>query len=211
MKTFEATRFMRTDYAVDSTALAKRLIGATLVRMTSSGARLAGTIVETEAYLGVKDKAAHSFGARRTPRVESMWGEPGLSYVFFTYGMHHCFNVVCGQIGEPVAVLIRALTPTENLDEMRRLRGVRRPDEGSGLRDTDLCSGPAKLCQALAIDRSHNGLDLTTSPSIWIEPGSPVPDDDLVNTPRIGVEYAEEWAARPLRWHLRGSRHVSRR
>lgn len=203
-------RWTRSDFRSDPVTMAQRLIGAVLVRTLDTGERLSGMIVETEAYLGIADKAAHSFGGRRTARTEPMFAQPGTAYVYFTYGMHHCMNVVCGAINEPVAVLIRALEPIEGHERIRenRLRGGRRK---SSLRDTDLCSGPAKICQGLSIDRELTGIDLTSGRSLQIEhhpnKGGLVP---LVNTPRIGIDFAEEWAIRPLRWHLQENRHVSR-
>ncbi len=201
-------------YETDPVTLAKRLIGARLVRTLEDGTCLAGTIVETEAYLGVEDKAAHSVGGRRTARTEAMFARAGTSYVFMTYGMHHCFNVVCGGVDVPVAVLVRALEPVEGEEEMFVRRGP------AARKATDLCSGPAKLCQALAIDRRLNGVDLVGDPGVCIELGGQVGDgvlrgvgriaeSELANTPRIGVDYAQEWAAAPLRWFLRKSQHVS--
>ena len=111
-------RLTKTDLTTDAEALARRLIGTTLVRTLSDGTQLMGTIVETEAYLGVHDRAAHSFGGRRTPRNESMYARAGTSYVYLIYGMYHCFNVVCGDVDEPTAVLIRALDPTHGLKAM---------------------------------------------------------------------------------------------
>lgn len=201
-------RLGRRDYATDPVTLAKSLIGCRLVRALR-GRRLAGIIVETEAYLGVQDRAAHSFGGRRTPRVEPMYAKPGTAYVYFTYGMHHCMNVVAGREGEPVAVLIRALEPIEGLERMRALRAARRP--GARLRDTDLCSGPAKLCEALAIDSDLSAIDLVSDPRLFIEPRCATLEGpiELVNTARIGVGYADEWAAAPLRWFAAANPHVS--
>ncbi len=192
-----------------SRELAQELLGQTLVRVLDDGSRLAGRIVETEAYLGVKDKAAHAFGGRRTQRNESMYARAGTAYVYFTYGMHHCFNVVAGEVDEPVAVLIRALEPTEGLERMAVHRASNR--RSSPLKETDLCSGPAKLCQALAIDRELDGEDLTSSDRIFIETTrqGPIELATLVNRARIGVDYAEDWAQRRLRWYIRESAHVS--
>lgn len=203
-------RLMEADYAMGSEELAPRLLGCTLVRITKSGARLAGRIVETEAYIGVKDKAAHSFGGRRTDRNESMYGPPGACYVYFTYGMHHCVNVVCGAVGEPVAVLLRAVEPIEGLDIMLRNRASERRQ--SPIRVSDLCSGPGKLCQAFEIDRALNGANLCRDERIYIEPRrEPVSNAEVVRSPRIGVAYAGEWASRPLRFHVANSPHVSRK
>lgn len=196
-------RLSRADYTMRPTDLARALIGQRLVRVLDHGVRLAGTIVETEAYLGEPDRCAHSFGGRRTPRNEAMYAWAGTAYVYFTYGMHHCVNVVCGQPDEPVAVLIRALKPTEGLEQMYANRAKAR-------RDRDLCSGPGKLCQALAIDRDLNGLDLTRDGRLCVEilRDGPIECSSLVNTPRIGVG-AGDWADRPLRWALAGCEHVS--
>ncbi len=203
-------RARRSFFSADSPALAQRLLGATLVRVLEGGARLAGTIVETEAYLGPDDTCAHSHKGRRTARTEPMFARPGTAYVYFTYGMHHCFNVVAGEVDQPVAVLIRALEPTEGLDRMHAHRASgKRP--ARPLRDTDLCSGPAKICQALAIDRALTGIDLTTDPRLFVESPHPGPIDpvNLVNDARIGVGDADDWARAPLRWHIAGNPNVS--
>ncbi len=204
-----SARWIRADFHTDPISLARRLIGCRLVRLLPTGERLSGEIVETEAYLGVRDRAAHSYGGRRTERVESMYAAPGHSYVYFTYGMHYCMNVVCGDPGEPVAVLLRAIRPVEGLDLMLAART--RAHGRTIPRDRDLCSGPAKLCQALRIDRACDGLDLASSDALAVEwGGGPVHPSRLRRTARIGVAYAGEWADKPLRWRLRDSEYVSR-
>ena len=194
-------------YRRDSVTLAKALLGQRLVRVLGNRkhTRLAGTIVEVEAYLGEKDRAAHTFGGRRTPRNESMWRDGGHAYVYFTYGMHHCVNVVASVAGDPVAVLIRALEPAEGLDAMYKHRSKAK-------RDTDLCSGPAKLCQALAIDRNLDGCDLTQSKHLFIEQTrkTPLPAARITIGPRIGVSYAQDWADKPLRFFITDNPHVSK-
>jgi DNA-3-methyladenine glycosylase len=184
--------------------LARNLLGQRLVRILN-GRRLTGLIVETEAYLGIPDRAAHTYAGRHTPRNASMWRDGGTAYVYFTYGMHYCLNVVAGREDQPVAVLLRALEPVEGLSLMYSHRPKARHDR-------DLCSGPAKLCQALALDRRHDGTDLTTSAQLWIEPvrTAPLPPGAIVRTARIGVAYAGPWASKPLRFYLRGNPHVSR-
>lgn len=200
--------------AVDAATCAERLLGVTLVRTLPNGERLAGVIVETEAYLGAHDRASHTYAGRRTARNEAMYARAGTAYVYFTYGMHFCMNVVCGDEGEGAAVLVRALEPVEGLESMRRLRSGKM--EESRLRDTDLCSGPAKLCRALSIDRALNGMDL-----LGESPGGPlrleVDGARLVSrsvvdrSPRIGIASAgEEWAAAPLRFTVRGCPFLSR-
>jgi DNA-3-methyladenine glycosylase len=199
-------RFSRRFYQRDPIILARDLLGRRLVRL-DQGKRLAGDIVEVEAYLGVPDLAAHTSGGRRTPRNESMYRDGGHLYVYFTYGLHFCMNVVASEIDEPVAVLIRAIEPVEGLEVMRERRTRAR-------KATDLCSGPAKLCQALGIDRQYDGLDLADPKSpIFIEP-SRVARSEIesrtMTSPRIGVAYAGQWALRPLRFYLRDNPHVSK-
>lgn len=166
--------------------------------------------------MGVQDRASHAFGGRRTPRNESMYRGPGVGYVYFTYGMHYCFNVVCGQVGVPAAVLIRAIEPLEGIEE---LRARRRPSARPGLTPLpppaiktpatrDLCNGPAKLCQALAIDRKLDGIDVFSDPRLWIELSPTNPR--LARGTRIGIGSAGDWAARRLRWVARGSEFLSR-
>lgn len=201
-------RWKRSDFGVDAETLAQRLIGQRLVHLTRGGTRVSGVIVETEAYLGVEDRAAHCFGGRRTARNESMYARAGTAYVYFTYGMHHCMNVVCGREGEPAAVLLRALEPSEGVGLMRRRRrgGTERvlPDEA-------LCAGPACLCRALGLDLRQNGLDLASSSRLFVEwSGEPVGGRRLERTARVGVGYAGEWARSRLRWVEMGSRFASR-
>lgn len=199
-------RLSRREFRRGPTDLARRLLGCTLVRVLDDGARLSGTIVETEAYLGVIDRAAHTFGGRRTPRNESMYRDGGTAYVYFTYGMHHCFNVVCGAVDEPVAVLIRGLAPREGLQQMVK----RRSRPGRDVGEFDLCSGPAKLTIALAIDRGLDREDMVVSPRLWIEHAPRVHPRMIGAGPRIGVDYAGDWASRPLRFWIKENPHVSR-
>lgn len=202
-------RLLFDDYATDSIALARRLLGCRLVRVLADGVRLSGVIVETEAYAGVMDRASHAFGGRRTARNEAMYARAGTSYVYFTYGMHFCFNVVCGEEDVPVAVLVRALEPVEGLDEMKRRRAAgRNALAAEKIRATDLCSGPGKLCAAMGIDRELNGVDLVTDERLWIERGAAV--DAVEVGPRIGIGSAGDWVEKPMRFWVRGHGHVSR-
>jgi DNA-3-methyladenine glycosylase len=198
-----APRFLR--FEADPVTTARRLLGQRLVRRVE-GRRLAGRIVEVEAYLGAVDRAAHTFGGRRTRRNATMWRGGGHAYVYFTYGMHHCLNGVCGPPGSGTAVLIRALEPTEGIEEMF----ARRP---AARRASELCAGPGRLAQALAIDLALDGIDLRASEALWIERerARALPAPRMLATPRIGVGYAGSWAGRPLRFLVRGSPSLSRR
>ena len=131
-----------------------------------------------------------------------MFGKPGLLYVYFTYGMHWCCNPVCGEEGEGVAVLLRAAEPVARLDLMRAARGP------AAKRDRDLCSGPARLCQAFGIDRALDGADLVSANGglAIVDDGTPPPRDPVVG-PRIGIRHAAE---EPWRWYVRGNAHVSK-
>lgn len=217
-RTRQPRRLTRRDLAKPAATLARELLGCTLVRILADGTRLAGRIVETEAYEGVEDRAAHSFGGRRTVRVEPMYADAGTAYVYFTYGMHHCVNVVCGKPGEPVAVLLRAIEPLTGLDQMRArrstrpsTRGIAKSRKGALPRDRDLCRGPASLCRALGIDRDLNTEDLTTSPRMWIERGRLTPTERAAihTTSRIGVGYAGDCTLKPLRFLVGSSPSVS--
>lgn len=201
------SRLTRRFFTRDPVTLARSLLGQVLVRVLDDGTRLAGRIVETEAYLGVEDAAAHSFGGRRTDRVASMYLGGGHAYVYFTYGMHWCMNIVADGAGTPTACLLRALEPREGVEAMRRNRAGKAA--AARLKDTQLCSGPAKLAQALAITREFDGEDLVTSPRLFIERAEPIHAEQIIASARVGVGYAGAWADRPLRFHIGGNPHVS--
>ena len=205
-----AERLTRRFFRRDPATVARALLGQTLVRVLPSGTRLTGTIVETEAYLGAPDRAAHTHNHHRSPRNETMYADGGHAYVYFTYGMHHCVNVVTQTIDIGTAVLLRAIQPTEGIDTMKLHRAGKITLDR--LRDTDLCSGPAKLTQSLAIDRDLDGTDLLTSPVLYIEKAPRIPPARIVTTPRIGIDSAgTEWAGKPLRFYVKDNPHVSRR
>jgi len=185
---------VRDFYARDTLKVAGELLGQRLVRVID-GERLSGLIVETEAYIGEEDRACHA-SRGRTPRTEVMYGPPGHAYIYFIYGMHHCLNVVTDRMGFPAAVLIRGIQPQEGVEYMRRNRGFR--PEG------ELTNGPGKLCQALAIDRSLNGLDLSQSDLLFIEETAGVDLGEIEVTPRIGIPADEIAKRRPWRFLLGG-------
>ena len=197
-----ATRLTRSFYRRPVIRVARALLGQRLVRVVD-GQRLAGIIVETEAYLGLPDRAAHTYTGRRTARNASMWLDGGHAYIYFTYGMHHCLNVVTEREGYPAAVLIRALEPLEGIEEMRVRRG--------GCSDLPLTSGPARLCQALGIDRWFDGVDLCAPDALlFLEEDALIPDDNIATGPRIGVRGDEVAVTIPWRFYVRDSRYISR-
>ena len=185
----------------DTTEIARDLLGKTLVVPGGNGERVSGRIVETEAYLGIEDRAAHSYGGRRTARTEIAYGPGGYSYVFFVYGMYFQFNVVTGPVETPHVVLIRALEPVEGVEVMRRRRGRSK--------DTELTSGPGKLCIAFGIDKSFYGEDLTGT-KIWLEDAQAAVPAEIGSGPRVGIDYAEEYADKPWRFWLKGNPFVSK-
>lgn len=194
--------------------VARDLLGTHLVRELA-GERLILRLVETEAYVGPEDRACHAYGGRRTPRNESMYLEGGHAYVYFVYGMHFCLNVVTGPPSRGEAVLLRAGEPVAGEMTMRRLRHLRGPDRpprASGrVAAGSVAGGPARLCQALAVDRALDGAAMTsTLGGLWLEEGDPIDESDVRLGPRIGVGYAGEDAALPLRFAVRGNPHVSR-
>ena len=198
-------------FDIDCESLARRLLGCTLVHSTDEGV-CSGRIVETEAYLGGEDKAAHSFGGKRTPKNESMFLAPGTSYVYNIYGKYCCYNVSAR--GEGAAVLVRALEPESGIDVMTVRRGKNSKSKTKQVKEKDLCNGPSKLAQALGINRANTDAQLvTSSDTIWIEdrPGEePEESISIVSGPRIGVYYAgPEWSMKPLRFYIRDNPFVS--
>ncbi|MGH7573898.1 MAG: DNA-3-methyladenine glycosylase [Longimicrobiales bacterium] len=215
----------RTFFARPAERVARDLLGAVAVSLID-GVETAGRIVETEAYVGPHDPASH--GAERvgrTLRNRSMFGPPGIAYVYRSYGVHWCLNVVTDAVDYPAAVLIRALEPVHGLDIMRRRRfgaptaphrsGKSRGEERtSGAApsvsalgsDTQLCSGPGKLTSALGITSEHDGHPLDLAPLVIVR-GATVADDRIGRGPRIGITRAADW---PLRFFVRDNPHVSR-
>ena len=187
----------RSFYEAPTLAVARRLLGKILVHETPDGIA-SGRIVETEAYRGPADRAAHSRGGHRSARNEVMYGPPGHAYVYFVYGMHHCVNVVTRAPAVPEAVLLRALEPLDGVPLMRERRALR---DAPAWR---LCRGPGALCQALGIDRAANGADLVRG-RLRVLDAPDVPAREVARTARIGVAYAGPDALRPWRFVVRTS------
>ena len=184
-------------YNRETELVARDMLGTVLECETDEGVA-SGIIVETEAYLGEHDLACHA-AAGRTNRTEHLYGSPGISYVYFIYGMYWCFNAVTREAGQPSAVLVRALEPLDGIALMHR----RRPRIKN---DVDLTNGPGKLCTGLGITGSMTGHPLQRKPLV-IREGEFVPDDHVEVTTRIGNTKSADW---PLRWIVRGNRFVSR-
>ena len=168
-------------YHQDTLRVARELLGKKLVRRIN-GLEISGMIVETEAYCGQADSACHAHRGK-TQRNAIMFGKPGHAYVYFTYGMHYMLNLVTEEEENPCAVLIRAIVPFTGIEEME----ARRKKKGA-----QLSNGPAKLCQALSIDKSLNGWDLTCGKELWVENYKNIAAKSIIATPRIGIDYAKD-------------------
>lgn len=193
-------------YGRDALTVAKGLLGKVLVH-EADGVRLAARIVETEAYGGMEDKAAHFYGGKRTPRVEVIYGDAGFAYVYLIYGMYHCFNVVAGEKEDPQAVLIRALEPLEGFEQMA-LNRFSKPYRQLAKREVvGLTNGPGKLCNALAINKSHYGEDLCGNTLYLEEDGRET--FRTVTAKRVGIDYAEEAKDFPWRFYIEHNKYVS--
>jgi len=192
-------KLSRDFYERNTLKVAKELLGKYLVHVTSE-ATLIGKIVETEAYCGFNDAAAHSYKGLRSNRTEVMFGPGGYAYVYLIYGMYYCFNIVTSSIGNPEAVLIRALEPVSGIDVMKKNR------------KTDnlynLCSGPGKLCIAMNITKEHNNVDLCGN-ELYLLDNSKVPEDNIISAPRINIDYAGEAKNYPWRFVIKDSKYLS--
>ena len=185
----------------DVLEVARDLLGKKLVVPSRNGSRVAGLIVETEAYRGPQDRASHAYNGRRTRRTETMYGVGGTAYVYFVYGMYNQFNVVTNVTDFPHAVLVRAVEPVEGLDIVRRRR--------TGRSEYELTSGPGRLCLAMGIDRRLDNADLLGN-RVWIEDGISISPRQIARGPRVGIDYAEEWVTKPWRFWVRDNPFVSR-
>jgi DNA-3-methyladenine glycosylase len=185
-------------YDRDTEIVAREMLGTILECRTDRGTA-SGIIVETEAYIGEDDPACHA-AVGRTRRTDPLYGRPGISYVYFIYGVHWCFNAVTRAEGLPSAVLVRALEPLTGLDLMRERRGPK-------INGAALTNGPGKLCAALGIDGTMNGLPLQRG-RLVVREGSPVADSDVAISKRIGITKAADW---PLRYYIRDNLYVSKK
>ena len=192
-------KLLRPFYSRPALEVASDLLGKVLVRRIERK-NLSGIIVETEAYVGPHDLACHA-SKGRTPRTSVMFGPPGYAYVYMIYGFYFCLNVVTEPTGYPAAVLIRAIEPLDHADVMRRFRDYPK-------RDTNIASGPGKLCIAMSIDKELNGANLLGK-AIWLEDRN-LPTGRICMSPRVGVDYAGEYRDKPWRFFVHDNPHVSR-
>jgi DNA-3-methyladenine glycosylase len=182
--------------------VARDLLGKLLVVPAASGERVSGMIVEVEAYRGPEDRASHAYGGRRTRRTETMYGQGGVAYVYFVYGMYYQFNVVSNVADIPHAILVRALQPVDGIELMRERRH-QHPDH-------NLTNGPGKLCIALGIDRTLDNADLSGE-RVWLEAYESISPRRIATGPRIGIDSAEAWIDKPWRFWVKDNSYVSRR
>lgn len=195
---------LQTEYYLneDVVALAKDLLGKVLYTKID-GEITAGVIIETEAYFGVKDKASHAYGGRRTNRTEAMYAKGGVAYVYLCYGMHHLFNIVTSVEGEPHAVLIRGVEPLVGIEIIEARRNMPRT-KGA------IAAGPGSAAKALGIDKGFNAKHLGGD-EIWVEDHNiRFSDEEIAASPRVGIAYAQEHALLPWRFFVKGNNYVSK-
>jgi DNA-3-methyladenine glycosylase len=187
----------------DVLLIARELIGKVLVTHLD-GIRTSGRIVECEAYAGVGDKAAHSFGGRRTSRTETMYSDGGVAYVYLCYGIHHLFNIVTNAKDTPQGILIRSLEPVKGIKDMLLRTGKESPDNS-------LTRGPGNVTKALGISTSHNAIPVTGTKIYVVDDGFRYPPASIQASPRIGVDYAGADALLPYRFYVKGNGFISGR
>lgn len=198
-------RLTREFYARETLQVAKELLGKILVHEVN-GVKLSGKIVETEAYIGSVDKACHAYGGKKTPRVETLYGRPGIAYVYFIYGLYHCFNVITKEEGFPEGVLIRAIEPIEGIEVMSKLRFKKSYTELTKAEYKNLTSGPSKLCIAMDINKENNKQDLCSN-ELYIEDSEE--EVEIIEAKRIGIDYAEEAKDFLWRFYIKNNMWVS--
>jgi DNA-3-methyladenine glycosylase len=181
--------------------IARQLLGKIIVTQIN-GQLTSARIVETEAYIGLTDKASHSYAGKRTLRNEHMYGPGGIAYVFICYGMHHLFNVVTNKQEVPDAVLIRAAEPLTGIEIMLQRTGKSQPDN-------NLTRGPGNMSKALGITKIHSGISLHSTEIFIADDGYALPNDAIAASKRIGIDGAGEDALLPYRFYVRGNKYVS--
>ncbi|MFX1314587.1 MAG: DNA-3-methyladenine glycosylase [Promethearchaeota archaeon] len=194
----ESKRLTREFFNRDTKLVAKELLGKYLVRKSEEGV-MVGKVIEVEAYLGIKDKACHSFDSKMTERTKVMYEEPGTLYIYFVYGMYYCLNVITEPKGVPCAILIRQLYPVAGIELIKENRNVK-----VGKNFKNLCDGPGKLCMAMNITKEKfNGIDSCAIDSkLYFTEGEEIKNEKITLNKRIGIDYAEEDKDKLLRFTL---------
>lgn len=196
-------------YKQDALSLAKELLGKVVVR-TVDNVTLRARIVETEAYIGEIDKASHAYNNRRTERTEPLFREGGIAYVFFIYGKYYCFNVISGLENKGEGVLIRAFEPLNEFDYLSKKRFNESYEKLSETKKRAISNGPSKLCMAFSIDKTDNYKKLYEKGDLYIEDGENE-EFEIVETKRIGIDYAEEAIDFPWRFYIKGNKYISKK
>lgn len=197
-------------YKQGALTLAKELLGKVVVR-TVDNVTLKANIVETEAYIGEIDKASHAYNGRRTERTEPLFREGGISYVYFIYGKYYCFNVISGVEDKGEGVLIRALEPLNEFDYLAQKRFNQNYGELTESKKKAITNGPSKLCMAFSIDKSENYIKLYEKGEFYIEDSKDEENFEIIETTRIGIDYAEEAIEFPWRFYIKGNKYISKR
>lgn len=192
------SKLSRKFYSRPASIVAKDLLGKYLVKR-GNNSNIIGKIVETEAYVGVKDKASHTYKGKITPRCKPVYLKGGHLYIYLCYGIHWQLNIVTQTKGNPECVLIRALEPISNNNKNSK-------------KINELANGPGKLCKWIGLDRSFNEEDLVSSKRIWLREGKEeIKKSRIITTKRIGIDYAEEWADKPLRFYIKDNLFISKK
>ncbi len=197
-------------YKQGALTLAKELLGKIIVR-TVDDVTLKAKIVEAEAYIGEIDKASHAYNGRRTERTEPLFREGGIAYVFFIYGKYYCFNVISGLEDKGEGVLIRAIEPLNEFDYLAKKRFNQSYEELSVAKKKAITNGPSKLCLAFSIDKSDNYKKLYEKGALYIEDNDEDEKIDIVETTRVGIDYAEEAIDFLWRFYIKGNKYVSKK
>lgn len=196
-------------YQRDALSVAKEILGDYLVREVD-GRKIKAIIVETESYIGASDKACHAYNYKKTERTKPLFEEGGIAYVYLIYGLYHCLNIVTNIKDEPEAVLIRAIEPIDNLDYLSNVRFNKSYDELTKTQKKNLTNGPSKLCTALNITKKENYMEFYKEGSLYIE-SNPDKNFEIVETTRIGIDYAEEAKDFPWRFYIKDNMYISKK
>lgn len=196
-------------YKQGALTLAKELLGKVIIRNIDD-VTLRAKIIETEAYIGEIDKASHAYNGRRTERTEPLFREGGIAYVYFIYGKYYCFNVISGIKDKGEGVLIRALEPLNEFDYLAKKRFNEGYEKLTDAKKKAITNGPSKLCMAFSIDKSENYNKLYEKGDFYIEDGENC-EFEIVETKRIGIDYAEEAIDFPWRFYIKGNEYISKK